>query len=509
MTVPSLDELLTVPTRDTILESEVFAALRDKAVKVTDWIVGGPYRTLAFGVANMWLEGRTAIATLAAARFGDYVFGFVVPPSGIDVTSYATVFAKQVFGVTRIEATHTKRRVVLTNSTASVYGPIADGRLILKFTATGNRYVNDGELTIDASGDTVATFRSESAINTAAGLSYLDASGAAIQLITNQYPGVTATNPATTFSSIVVVGGGTGTIAVTGAPGSAHRVAVRVDASGVVGGGSWSTSLDGGAWTSQGAIGTLANLGGIGITITPADNGGAPSFPANALFSFENPGSDRISVGRDQETPQELGTRCRALYPLIGFPRTAAGLPIPLSPTLSGYEALARSASDEVKVCFVKTDGTVNNKVRIYVAGQGAVLSAATIGALQAFFNSLGMLTDYPVVDSPATRTVTLGGAHIKVKAAYLLTAQQALQRSIGAYLGGVNSLELLSVNGLIDRSYLNALLRGAPGVTHVDDGLTINGAAVDLQLPVTGGAFELATWSQTAAAAFTWETVS
>jgi len=508
MSTPSLSELLNVPDLAAILEGEVFAALRDQKVKVTDWIAGGPYRTLAFGVANMWREGRVAISTLAAARFGDYVFGFVAPPGGIDVTSYATVFAKQVFGVTRIEATNTKRRLVIANSTASTYGPIPDGRLIIQFTATGNRYVNDGELTIGASGNTTATFRSESAVDTAAGLSYLDSSGATIQLISASYPGVTLTNPAPTFSDVVVVNGGTGTITPSGAPGAAHRVAVRVDSPGVVGGGSWSTSLDGAAWVNQGAIGVLANLGGTGITITPADNGGTPSFPVNALFSFENPGTDRLVVGRDQETPQDLGTRCRALYPLLGFPRTAAGLPIPLSPTLSGYEALARSASDEVKVCFVITDGTINNKVLIYIAGQGAKASAVTIGALQAFFNSLGMLTDYPVVATPAERAITLGGATIKIKAALLLTGQQALQRSLGDYLGGVDPKTPLSVNGLLDRSYLNALLRGAPGVTHVDDGLTINTVAADLQLPVTPGAFELSTWTQNVASAFTWVTV-
>jgi len=505
--IPSLSELLTIPSLEEILESEVFAALRAAKVKVTDWMVGGPYRTLAIGVSNQWLEGRSAIAAMTAGGFEEYAFGFAQAPGGLDVTSWPKRLAKQHFGVDAIEATHTKRRIVLTNATASTYGPIADGRLLIQFTATGNRYVNDGQITIGPSGDTVVTFRSEYAIDSASGRTYIDATGSAIQLISAQYSGVTAANPAPTFSDVVVSGGGTGTIALSGAPAFAASYDLRVDLPGVAGGGSWSIRVDGGSWVSLGAIDIIDDYGGNGATFTPSDNGGNPSFPAEAIFSFRVPGTDLVSVGRDAETPQELGTRCKALLPLIGFPRTASGLPIPLSPSLSGYEALARSASDEVKVCFVLTDPAVNNKVRIYVAGQGYLLPATTVGSLQAFFNAFQMLTDFPSVLSPTERAITLGGATIKVKAQLLSTAQQWLQKAIAAYLGCIDATSPLTVNGLIDRSYLNALLRNAPGVTHVDDGLTINAVAADRQLPVTPGAYELATWTQNVANAFTWVT--
>lgn len=506
--IPSLSELLTIPSLDEILESDVFAALRAAKVKVNDWIVGGPYRTVAIGVSNMWLEGRSAIAAIAAGGFEEYAFGLAQAPGGIDVTSWAKRMAKQRFGVDPIEATPTKRRIVLTNSTASTYGPIADGRLIIQFTATGNRYVNDGEVTIAPSGDTVATFRSEFAVDSAAGRTYIAASGSTIQLVSAEYAGVSATNPAPTFSGVVVANGGTGTIALSGSPAFAAAYDLRVDLPGVVGGGAWSIRVDGGAWDSLGVIDVVDDYTGNAATFTPSDNGGNPSFPAGAVFSFRTPGTDLISVGRDAETPQELGGRCKAVLPLIGFPRTAAGLPIPLSPTISGYEALARSASSEVKVCFVLVDPTVNGKVRIYVAGQGALLPATTVGALQSFFNAFQMLTDFPSVLSPTERAITLGGSTIKVKAQLLVTAQQWLQKALGAYLGGIDANSSLTVNGLIDRSYLNALLRSAPGVTHVDDNLTINAVAADRQLPVTPGAYELATWTQNVANAFTWMTV-
>lgn len=508
MTLPTIEELLTIPTLEAILEGEVLAVLKAAGVRVTDWVTGGPYNTLAVGVSNLWLEGRTALAAMTAGRFDDYVFGLAEAPGGLDVTSFARRFAKQSYNVDAIEATHTKRRIVIANTTGSTYGPIADGRLILQFTATGNRYVNDGPVTIAPSGNTVATFRSEYAVDSAAGRTYIDGSGAAINLVSAGYAGVTAANPAPLISDVAVVGGGTGTFAVTGTPAFAATFEIRIDSPGNVGGGAMSVRQGGGAWAPAGVIDTLDDYGGNGVTITPADNGGSPAFPANAIFTFTMPGTDRLVVGRDAETPQELGRRCRGVYPLIGAPRTAAGFPIPLSPTLSGYEALARSASDEVKVCFVLTDPAINNKVRIYVAGQGALLSAATVGALQNFFNSLAMLTDWPVLASPTERAISLGGATIKIKSSLLATGQQWLQKAIAAYLGGVDAKTPLVVNGLIDRSYLNALLRGAPGVTHVDDGLTINTVAADRQLPVTPGAYELATWVQNVANIFTWVTV-
>lgn len=504
----SLSDLTTIPTVQSIFDGEIAPVLRSNNVRVTDWTVGGVYRAMAFAAATMWQEGRTALATLAAAGLGDYVFGFSAVPSGVDVSSWVTPYAKQVYGVDRIQATQTVRTFALVNASANTYGPIAAGALIVQNTVTGLRYKNAASLTIAPSATTTASFASEFAVNTSAGLTYTEGTGSTWQIVTAQYPGVTATNPASTYSTVSSSGAGTGTLALSGSPTGVHSYAIRIDSAGVVGGGAWSTSIDGSNFASAGTIGTLVNLGGTGLTVTPADNGGSPSFPAGAYFYFSVPGSDVTQVGRDQETPQALGARCYALYPSLAFAKDSAGNWIPTSPTLAAYVALAYSASSQVKVAFAKTDGTINNQVNVVIAGQGALVPSSVLATVQSFFNSFSMLTDLPVVSSPTANALTFGGATVKYKTGALAATQAAMTARFAAYVAGVDTSATLSINGLVDRSYLITLMRTTPNVTYVNDGLTINGAAADLQLP-TSGTYGLATWDGVSAnplsSAFTW----
>ena len=513
MAAPALNELLTVPTVQQIYDGELAPVLRANGVRVSDWLVGGVYRALAFGVSTFWQEGRTAIATLTAGGFGDYVFGFKQAPSGVDLSTWVTPYAKGVYGIDRIQATNTIRTITFVNLTATTYGPIAAGGMTLSSTTTGNRYKNVSSLTIAASGNTTALFQSEYTVNSSLGRTYNDAPYTVWNIVTAQYPGVVPTNPPTTFSSVASVAAGTGTVTPSGTPPTAHSIAIRVDTAGVIGGGAWSVSLDGGPFLSQGVIGTLVNFSATGITITPANGTGTPSFPAGALFYFNNPGSDLVQAGRDLETPGALGARCYALYPSLSSVQDSFGNWIPKTPTMSAYQAMAFLASTQVKVAFAKTDATINDKINIVVAGQGAILPSGVIAIVQAFFNSFTSLTDVPVVSSPTTNAITLGGATINYSsgASNLTAAQTALTLAIGNYLSGVDSGSPLNINGLVDRSYLNKLLRSAPFVTHVNDGLTINTVAADLQLP-TSGTYGLATWDGVSAnpvsTAFTWVAV-
>ena len=194
---------------------------------------------------------------------------------------------------------------------------------------------------------------------------------------------------------------------------------------------------------------------------------------------------------------------------MLAFAKDPAGNWIPGSPTMSAYEALARSASNQVKICFALTDATIANRVLLYLAGQGAPLSADTLAAVQDFLNHFSFLCDIAAVLSPTLRTITLGGATITVRASQLAAAQAALTRSLQIYFGGVDPARPLSVNGKIEHGYLVDLVEQLPGfVGFTDTLLTINGNAADLQLPVTPGAYELAQWAQSVAAAFAWVTV-
>lgn len=516
MALPTLTELLTIPTQDEVLDGEVLPELRARGVRVTDWLPGGVYRSMSYAVARLRLEARKAIAAYTAAAFGDYVFGFVETPFGIDVTSWATDIARNVYGIERIAATRTKRTITLTNATATPYGPVAPGGFIVQL-PSGNRYVN-AEAWSSAGSDAVeVAFESEYANDSAAGLVYnTDPSGATITIVSANFPGVTATNPAGTYTARTLVGYGLGTVTPSGTPGAGYTTAtfsVRVDSTGQTGAATWSyriqTSTADTGWVSAGAVAAVANASGSGVTITLTNHATAnPSFLAGDYYYFATPGTDITQTGRDEETPLELGTRCRAVFPALAFTQDDAGNWIWTSPTENAYERLAREASTQVKVAYARNSTTVNNKVHVLVAGQGTVLGAGTVATVQAFLDSRAMLTDRVVVESPTQRAITLAGMTVTVRASQVTAAQTEIQRRIAAYLGGVDPASVLSINGRVDRAYLLHLIRTAPGVVKVTDStLTINGAAADLELPVTPGAYELAKWTQSVSLAFTWAT--
>jgi hypothetical protein len=523
MSTPSFQDLLTIPSQDDTLNQEVAPELQRRGVRVTDWLAGAVERANAYVIALLRVSVRTAIAAIAAAGFEDYAFGFSQPPAGpsgeiIDVTSWCDLVAKQRYGVDRIPASYTKRTITLTNASATPY-TVQPGNLIIQF-PSGNRYFLDspvgaatGPVTIAASTTTQATFRSEFAADSSAGLFYNDGSGLTpLLLVTANYPGVTASNPAPTFSPVTLVGSSIGTVTPSGSPSSPpHSVVVRIDVTGSVAGSTvgWSTNIDNLGWVTQtGATGV--NLGGFGITVTLADNGGSPAFTSGAAYYFQTPGSDITQAGADIETPQVLGTRCRGLIPSMAFAQDGAGNWIPGSPTVGAYQTLALSANSQIRVVLVQTDTAVNDKINIVIAGQGgAPLLAAVVANVQSFFNSLSFITDRPVVATTTGRTITLAGLSITVRSAQLAAAQRELTRRLQLYLGGVDQATLLGINGLIDYDYIIALARTTPGVTKVNGTLTINAAAADLQLPITLGAYESAQWSQTSITAFAWTTVT
>lgn len=506
MALPSFDELLEVPDQDAVLEGETLPELRRRQVKVSSWPTGGVYRAMAYVVSWMRVESRKLIAAIAAAGFEDYCFGLVDPPVGIDVTSWAPIVAKQRYGLDRIEATYTRRTIRLTNSTGGTYGPLPLGRMRLGF-PSGNRYVQDEDaITIPASSYIDVIFRGELATDSVAGIAYNDPSDSVITFINASYPGVVATNPAPVYSPVVPTAESVGSVTPSNTPSGEHSVAVRIDTSGTVGGASvaWSTNVDGGGWTAQSGA-TATNLGGHNIDVTLADNAGDPAFAAGTIYYFNTPGTDILEIGRDQETPQELGARCRALWPLLAMVPDGTGNSIPVSPTASGYELLARTASRQVKIVYVET-GSVNNELNIVIAGQGAVLSSATVAAVQAYLDAYQMVTDLPVVLSPTPSVITLASLTVTVRSGYLAKAQAEAQRRLQLFFGGVDPGNLLNINGLIDHAYVAELVRTTPGVKKVTDlTLTINGSTADLQLPVTPNTLELATWSQAVATAFTW----
>jgi hypothetical protein len=508
----SLADLLSIPSVDDLLNGEVLPAMRARGLNVTAWSDLDPWRILSYAVATLRQSVRQAIATRTAAGFGEYVFGFAQVPGGIDVTSWAGLRATSWYGVKPIKATYTKRRILLTNASASTYGPLRQGRMILKFSSgagRGTRYIQDDDnVTIPALGSVAVIFRSEFPYDSASGLTYNnDASDPNIVMVNANFPGVTASNVPGYYTDVGQVGPGLGTLTLTGTPGAAHSVAVRIESPGQSGVATWSTSLDGGAWASQGAAASVSDLGGTGINIALTNDGGgsSPSFFTGTYYRFATPGTDVTQQGRDAETPQQLGQRSYAIWPSLGFAKDGAtGNWLPFVPTASAIEALTRSVSDEIVTVLVRTDASVNNAVHVIIAAQGAPVSSGTLALLQLFWQTMAGQIDRYVVASPSTTAVVLAGATVKARASQLGQAQAAAQAAVAAYLSGAdpnNRLLISDGSTIVDRSYLNSLIRRSIGVTHLDDGLTINGSAADLVLPVDN----LATYAGNVASSLTW----
>ena len=429
MALPSLTDLLTVPSQQDCLDDEVFPELATRAVAITDWRAGGAYIGLSFVTALMRVSARAAVAALAAGGFEDYAFGFATLPSFftaaqvVDVLGWAPIIAKQRYGLDQISAIPCRRTLTITNATGTTYGPLSPGAMVVQF-PSGDRYVLNGSptdptatTTIAASTTTLASFVAETAA-----ANYTDVCGASpIILVTASYPGVTVTS----------------------------------------------------------------------VAIAPAT-------------------TDITQQARDAEPPQQLGARCRGLVPLFGVPRDANGNAISISPTASGYECLARTASDNVVQVLVTTSNTVNNEINIVIATATSPCDAGTVSAVQDYLDHFSMLTDYPVVSTPTTQAITLGGATIKCLAASVAAAQVSLQAAVKLYLEGLDVRAPLGISdgstkGIVRHDWISTLITLTPGVTgFVDGALTINAAAADYQIP----AGKMATWSQDVSTCFSWVNV-
>lgn len=347
-----------------------------------------------------------------------------------------------------------------------------------------------------------------------------DTTGSNITLVTSSFPGVTVTNPQTTFSPVAQAGAGLGTVTPSGSPSGQHTVSVQIVQTGTIAGATagWQYAIDNGGWSAT-QFGSSAVVGS-GITVTLADNGANPSFVQGTAFYFTTPGSDILQNGQIAQTPQSMGLQAAGMWPALAFPKDANGNAIPVSPTGNAYVLLALAASQNVALAFAITDGTVNNLIHLIVCGQNGIPAVATtVAGVQQFFNALQMLTDNVLVGTSTQRGISLGftSGAIQVKAAQLVAAQQTLQQRLQAYFGGTDPNAPLGINGLIDHEYISSLIRTLPGVP--PGGVPVGAltlaaaggppaAAANIQLPITPGAFEVASFTQQVATALPWSAV-
>lgn len=503
----TLNELLAPPNAD-MIRAKIIAKLQLGGLPTTDWESGSPERA--------FLEMYTiALLDLVAAAMPKIVGGGYIDYA---TGPWLTLNAKQRYNKDRLAATVARGSILLTNTLPSAQtlqpdtlwfrfpsgnlyrGPIAAGAVTL----AGN-----GAVTIIVESEQVNHSRLTGPDDTAPIVSYNDPSNALITMIT-PLPGVIATNPAPGYSTPVQRGVGPGTILPSGIGLSSfqpHTFTIRIDFDGLANTAVYSYSVDGGPWVS--GVGDVSNAGGTNVGWSLSDPFAFvdSSFLSGDTYTFSTPGTWISQAGVDEEIDEALRTRAKASWPSLATQQA-----IPGSPTLSFYDLLARqpippATTSPVTQTLVQEDDTINDQVNIYVAGNTGALPSSAIIALQAFFDSLNMITDKPLVLSPVPVVVTLGGLTIYVSAGYYDAAQAAIQRGVQNYIAAAG-LNASASDFQIDHAEIVRIVKSTPGVVHMSDTtMTINGAVRSLALPTVAGQAQLPVFTQNLAASLgiTW----
>ncbi len=131
MTINVLN-LFTAETADKILSSGL-AVAKALGLPVTSWRNGDPTKSLYHYLAEV-----IAALELKAVEYAKA--GFLSTAEG----EWATLHAREVYGVTRGEATYATPTVTLRNAGGGVFADLGNGGLIVKCTATGKTFHSVG-----------------------------------------------------------------------------------------------------------------------------------------------------------------------------------------------------------------------------------------------------------------------------------------------------------------------------------------------------------------------------
>lgn len=449
----SLSTLLTPQTQQQLFDIGL-AIYQQQGFPVTAWQEGGVERTRLMAFTTALADAlSTYVPTYVGAGFLDYATG-----------AWLQLTAQELYDIIYNPAVYTQGNITLTSASGVSSQTIAAGKCIVVFGLTGNRYVNVSAITVAAGPGTVSgVFQAENP-----GASYNDPSSSGNITLVTPIPGVTVTNPASTFSDVTHVGSGTGTVTPSGSPSAPNSVSVSITSTGALGVATYSYSINGAAAVSGGVTtASVTNLGGTGIDLTFADGVSGTSFVNGDSYTFTNPGSWITQVGADQETDAALATRCRNRWGSLS-----------VIPTQSLYELLATSTPSvgaQVTQVAVIPDSIINNKVNIVVSGPGGVLPAATITAIQDYITPRARGCDNPVVISPTTTPITIGGT-VTVSASQLTAATSGIVTALNNYIANAGT------NPTLRLAAITELVMEVAGIEDIT-GVTINGVAANLTL--------------------------
>lgn len=439
----------------------------------------GVYASYGFPV-TAWQDGETektrllAIATALADISGNYIPQFTAG-TFVDFSTgtWLQLKAQEDYNLPFNPATATVGQITITQTSAVASSQtITPGKMIAVF-VSGRRYFLTGFMvagvftatpqTLAYGSPLIGVFAAENP-----GSIYNDPSSSAITAAT-PLPGVTLTNPAGNYSTVVHTGAGTGTLTLTGTPVGTHQILVTIDSTGASGSATWDYSVDGGPAVSAGAAASLSNVGGTGVNIALTNGGSGTSFVENDTYLFNVPGTWITSPGSDVESDTALQTRCRNRWPSLSS-----------IPTQGYYQLLATSVpavGSQVVQVIVQPDSVVPNKVKIVVAGPAGPLPGGTISTIQSYITPRAIGGDNAVVVSPSTQALTFAGT-ITIAVNQLTPASNAITTAMNDYVASI------PINGTVLLSEIIALIKAIPGVVDVNvPSITINGSAANLPL--------------------------
>lgn len=452
------------------MATSLSALLTELSVEQIFNILLGVYKANGFPVES-WQEGGTERTRLMAyATALNNVSSIYIPAiAGGGFLDYANtdwlrLTAFELYEIIYNKASFTKGNIKLTSSASAGPFSFAVGELLIAFADTGHRYSNDTSISLASNSNTTVQFQAEFA-----GSAYSDASDGVITLV-SAFPGLTATNPSTSYSDVGHTGAGSGTLTLGGSPVGPHFVIAKILSSGFSSTALWSTSLDGAPYVDQMAAVTVTNLGGTGINITRVDNPPSTSFVDGDIYTFATPGSWITTQGADDESDSSLANRCRERWSTLS--------PIP---TLNFYTLLATSVPGvlgQVAQVLVFQDTIINNQVNIVVSGPAGPLDPSIISTIQDYINPRVPITDLPVVVSPTTFDVALAGT-VTVTASQLATAKAEINSAMAKYVNESG------INPTIRLARIEQLVMDITGVIDIT-GLTINTVAANLVIGST-----------------------
>jgi baseplate J-like protein len=474
----SLSDLLIPKTVEQVV-AKILAVLQSEQFPVTDWQPGGVERTRTKAFATALSDLVSALVPIVAGGgFVDYARA-----------AWLRLLAKQRYDLDYGEASFTKGTIRLTCAAAAGPYTIVADQLRFQF-PSGLRYQNKTGGVLASAGTLNVSVQSEYQNDSLKGLNYVDPSGAVISMVT-PLAGVTATNIAPPFSSVSHAGVGGGTVTPSGTAGAQYQITIRIDTNGQAGVAAWSYSINGAAYVSAVGAPSSLLLPGTGITVTLANGPASPSLLQGDTYTFASPGTWISEQGTDEEIDSSLAARCKNRWPSLNALLTS-------SPTLGYYDLLARQASAQVTQTKIQTDPTINNKVLIVIAGQGGVLPDGVRITVQDYISKRVTLTDYPVVIHPTVRPIVLTGV-ATVDRSKRSAAQASAEAAVRTYINTI-----VGINGVVRLAEIIDAVMAVDGMVDLT-GLTINGSATNLTLPVTANAYELSSWAESIATALTW----